>query len=304
MSLLQWRDYRFGFNGQEKDNEIKGTGNSLDFGARVYDSRLGRFLSVDPLAKDFPSQSSYMSAGNNPIYYIAEEGKKKTIFNAVFYEATGKTVITEVVSSGLFPVPAREYTHAYINDFTKWYDYTIINTATIGKDGKIKSVHTSGPIVNINEQPRINTGVINLEAWAIAKSGDYTNDYKKQGGSFAGLIYQSPEGKGTDWRFSASPAPGTQIINIDDFMATLGVTQSWTNSFPNAQKLDETLDAIDHVQDAIDAGLAIGEVVNELKGKPKPANDSTWCENCGKDISNKDTLGHGLRSGLKPKPKK
>ena len=39
--------YRYGFNGQEKDNDMKGEGNSLDFGARVYDPRLGRFLSID-----------------------------------------------------------------------------------------------------------------------------------------------------------------------------------------------------------------------------------------------------------------
>jgi len=37
-------DYRYGFNGKEKDDEVKGSGNSLDFGARMYDSRLGRWI--------------------------------------------------------------------------------------------------------------------------------------------------------------------------------------------------------------------------------------------------------------------
>jgi RHS repeat-associated protein len=68
-------DYRIGFNGQEKDNEVKGTGNSLDFGARVYDSRLGRFLSLDPLAGKFPFQTPYSFAGNTPIQAIDVEGK-------------------------------------------------------------------------------------------------------------------------------------------------------------------------------------------------------------------------------------
>lgn len=40
--------YRYGFNGKENDNEIKGTGNQQDYGMRIYDPRLGRFLSVDP----------------------------------------------------------------------------------------------------------------------------------------------------------------------------------------------------------------------------------------------------------------
>jgi len=60
-------EYRYGFNGYEKDNEIKGEGNSLNFGNRVYDSRLGRFLSIDKFAKKFPNESNYAFASNSPI---------------------------------------------------------------------------------------------------------------------------------------------------------------------------------------------------------------------------------------------
>ena len=43
--------YRYSFNGKESDNEWSSvTGSSLDFGARIYDSRLGRWLACDPLA--------------------------------------------------------------------------------------------------------------------------------------------------------------------------------------------------------------------------------------------------------------
>ena len=35
--------YRFGFNGKEKDDEINVDGGSYDFGARIYDGRLGSF---------------------------------------------------------------------------------------------------------------------------------------------------------------------------------------------------------------------------------------------------------------------
>src|SRR5690606_17172303 len=40
--------YRYGFNGKENDNDVKGEGNQQDYGMRVYDPRLGKFLSVDP----------------------------------------------------------------------------------------------------------------------------------------------------------------------------------------------------------------------------------------------------------------
>ena len=67
--------YRYGFNGKEKDNDVKGKGNQLDFGARIYDPRAGRFLSVDPRFKDYPGQSSYVYSSNNPVLYIDAEGE-------------------------------------------------------------------------------------------------------------------------------------------------------------------------------------------------------------------------------------
>jgi len=67
---------RYGFNGMEKDGEewtgIEGS--HLDFGARIYDSRLGRFFSIDPLSKEMPQYSHYSYAANNPIYFIDEFG--------------------------------------------------------------------------------------------------------------------------------------------------------------------------------------------------------------------------------------
>jgi RHS repeat-associated protein len=66
--------YRFGFNGMEKDDEFKTNGNSYDFGARIYDPRLGRFLSVDPLSKKYPELSPYQFASNNPIQFVDIDG--------------------------------------------------------------------------------------------------------------------------------------------------------------------------------------------------------------------------------------
>jgi len=62
--------YPFGFNGMLKDDELKGNDNSLDFGNRMYDTRLGRFLSVDPLRHFLPSISNFIFATNSPIGMI------------------------------------------------------------------------------------------------------------------------------------------------------------------------------------------------------------------------------------------
>ncbi|HEY9259743.1 RHS repeat-associated core domain-containing protein, partial [Chitinophaga sp.] len=66
--------YRYGFNGKENDNEVKGEGNQQDYGMRIYDPRLGRFLSVDPLSPKYPWYTPYQFAGNNPIKFIDMDG--------------------------------------------------------------------------------------------------------------------------------------------------------------------------------------------------------------------------------------
>jgi RHS repeat-associated protein len=65
--------YRYGFNGMEKDDEVKGEGNSYDFGARLYDSRVGRWLAVDPVIHAW--QSSFSAMDNNPILKIDPNGE-------------------------------------------------------------------------------------------------------------------------------------------------------------------------------------------------------------------------------------
>ncbi|MBN8703400.1 MAG: hypothetical protein J0M08_10065 [Bacteroidetes bacterium] len=43
--------YKFSFNGKLDDAEVEG---QQDYGMRIYDKRLGRFKSVDPLSGKFP----------------------------------------------------------------------------------------------------------------------------------------------------------------------------------------------------------------------------------------------------------
>ena len=57
--------YRFGFNGKENDPETYGEGNIYDYGFRIYNPRLGRFLSVDPLTSEYPWYTPYQFAGTS-----------------------------------------------------------------------------------------------------------------------------------------------------------------------------------------------------------------------------------------------
>jgi RHS repeat-associated protein len=67
-------EYRYGFQGQEKDDEIKGNGNSVNYKYRMHDPRLGRFFAVDPLTSSYPWNSPYAFSENKVIAWIELEG--------------------------------------------------------------------------------------------------------------------------------------------------------------------------------------------------------------------------------------
>jgi len=70
------RAYRYGYNGKENDNDIKGEGNQQDYGMRIYDPRLGRFLSVDPITFNYPELTPYQFASNTPVMGVDLDGKE------------------------------------------------------------------------------------------------------------------------------------------------------------------------------------------------------------------------------------
>lgn len=65
-------DYCFGFNGKEADTDGEWgagefTNTTYDYGFRIYNPSIGKFLSVDPLSPDYPWYTPYQFAGNTPI---------------------------------------------------------------------------------------------------------------------------------------------------------------------------------------------------------------------------------------------
>jgi RHS repeat-associated protein len=71
-------NYRYGFNGQEKDDEIAGSGNSYTAEYWQYDSRLGRRWNIDPVFKEH--ESPFATFANNPISFIDPFGADTITF--------------------------------------------------------------------------------------------------------------------------------------------------------------------------------------------------------------------------------
>jgi RHS repeat-associated protein len=74
--------YRFGFNGKEQDSEVDGEGSFYDYGLRIYNPQLGKFLSVDPLLVSYPWYSPYHFAGCSPIQFIDLDGLEEARYPA------------------------------------------------------------------------------------------------------------------------------------------------------------------------------------------------------------------------------
>jgi RHS repeat-associated protein len=69
--------YRFGFNGKEKNSELNS--DNYDFGARIYDGRLGRWFSVDPASNKYPFNSPYVFTANSVLVLTELDGKDYTL---------------------------------------------------------------------------------------------------------------------------------------------------------------------------------------------------------------------------------
>lgn len=83
-----YEGYRYGFNGKEKGDEI--SNDDYDFGARIYDGRIGRFLSVDSKEILQPFVSPFCFAGNSPLYSLDFDGNLDYIVHYIHKDLNGK----------------------------------------------------------------------------------------------------------------------------------------------------------------------------------------------------------------------
>ncbi|QXV63634.1 hypothetical protein INP83_10945 [Mucilaginibacter sp. 21P] len=90
--------YRYGFNGKENDNDV-GKPNAVeqDYGKRIYDVRIGRFLSVDPITRQYPELTPYQFSSDSPIQNIDLDGLEgvpaKRQSNGTFSVAKSSTYV-------------------------------------------------------------------------------------------------------------------------------------------------------------------------------------------------------------------
>ncbi|MBX3101776.1 MAG: hypothetical protein KF690_04655 [Bacteroidetes bacterium] len=95
-AVVKTNGYRYAFNGKERNAEFGE--DDYDYGERMYDARIGRFLSVDPLTSSFPHYSPYQFAGNKPIQAVDLDGSEELLYNFRLQKELGGRLVIEVIN--------------------------------------------------------------------------------------------------------------------------------------------------------------------------------------------------------------
>ncbi len=162
-------EYRYGFNGKENDKDA-GEG-VQDYGMRIYDSRLGRFLSVDPITSKYPELTPYQFASNRPIDGIDEDGLEYT---------TGK----QSTLPDFTPPPARRSFVSSCSTYVSPSTHVSANTPVASKFA-ITQVHSEVQPGMPKPQPKIEDPVqkpiiiLVRETPSLTSVSSYVSPYQK-----------------------------------------------------------------------------------------------------------------------------
>jgi RHS repeat-associated protein len=156
--------YRYGFQGQEKDDEWKGSGNSINYKYRMHDPRLGRFLSLDPLAPDYPHNSPYAFSENRVIDAVELEGLEKVHYTL---SRAGGVAYNLYVSNRDASSPSQN---------------TSVQNNSIDNSGVATVTNTAGPFTG--RSPMVNSAVSSLTPQRQARVNSIINDDPLSGSAF------------------------------------------------------------------------------------------------------------------------
>jgi len=130
--------YAYGFNGKRKDDNGEwGANTHYDYGFRIYNPAIAKFLSVDPLTAEYPWYTPYQFAGNTPIAAIDLDGLEEKIVSV-----KGGKIVFELKSTDFKPIVWNKIKRTYFLEYTKaeegedyvWEDG--FRKYTMGAEGK------------------------------------------------------------------------------------------------------------------------------------------------------------------------
>ena len=173
----------------EKDEEFTGSQSHYDFGARIYDGRIGRWLAVDPLRSEFPYESPFIFGGNTPIQAVDIDGER--VYFIVYaighlpgdLEDAAITRKQEIEGDDAFDPKEDHVYMLQVEDFGKLKEVIESNLEDANKNGYGKTVELSFFTHSASDGPR---------GSAAASSGSLTD--------VTGDVMDSPQLSPETWK--------------------------------------------------------------------------------------------------------
>jgi RHS repeat-associated protein len=265
-------EYRFGFQGQEKDDEISVAGSSIAYEDRIYNSRLGRWFSLDCMSKKYPNESNYIMTSDNPIFYVDIKGKDKIV---------SYTVMTDKGTAKFDVVTKNEVMFTYVEKsdrmgnggagyptFTDINQTVVLDFRTNIKPNENKTNYSeeySGKELGLVEggKQKVNSVLGKTDKFITGPGGT-------QGG---GIMFTAGDGGASSAKQKSKSTP--EIINIETLLIYAGATHFGNTSLPNIKE-----------------GIGIAEFIDKLKSAQEAKKEldkpKEGCPNCGADHSKEE----------------
>ena len=200
--VLSGQTYRFGFNGQQKEDDINGPGNHNTALFWEYDTRTGRRWNLDPVVKPF--QSGYFTFRGNPLVFVDPNGDDDFFHaNGTYSHSDGKKTNT------IFICVNGE--NVKFSTLTSMKDNASINTAAnvVGHyrtAAGLKPNQTVGVSPNASKEDKGASYTNQSGIWVATKTGasELLDDAKNLVNTLAHERYHQSAGDPKDEQFSYS----------------------------------------------------------------------------------------------------
>jgi RHS repeat-associated protein len=282
-------EYRYGFQGQEKDDEVKGEGNSLNYKFRMHDPRVGRFFAMDPLTFKYPWNSPYAFGENDVIRAIELEGLEKAVTTVYNIYGDGKTKIqTRSINDNAGNWQGTKYLEQYnkvdvngnvtkiytdYNEKTKTWQNGTASLKLRADRVRHKAVESTKSTIDIIKESRKNPEMakgINTAKNYIAAISLFVTGPELLAGE-AGLVgnlsalYDADQLVGANDKLSESCPNLSKAINVAEVILDIVSLKGGLYDVKNLDKIDDDIKASTKVPDIL-TGTAdtTGDVLSAL----------------------------------------
>jgi len=244
------QEYKYKYNSMELQDEL--SLNVYDYGARIYEPAAPHFWQMDPLAEKYHSQSTYVYANNNPVFFVDINGMG---VEDIYVDENGNYLGTDGAETKNVRVVKKEtwdnnggQEGALTKSGTEYLQKSENSTLLVGTDKYTQPGYQKGIDISESTWNKIEAAGGERAEPTVTNSSDYTIQIKPE--------HEVKSGPGaTGENEPQNVAPGQSVYGMVDAIAT--------NRYSDA-----SFKIVDGMRATVtNSGIEINSFGNGLKGK-------------------------------------